>query len=130
MSVSQLSYFAEAAKQEEAEADDDMDGFQTDDEDEDDNGSDREMGIDAEDGDEVNSGKLGKLAQQVRGYNYEDLRNICMHILFKYRILGFSVCINAVLVCMFMSFNIGNPCNYNFSKFIIAIHLMFDIIHA
>ena len=42
--------------------------FQTDDEDEDDNGSDKEMGIDAEDGDEADSSKFTKLAEQVCGY--------------------------------------------------------------
>ena len=57
---------AEAAKEEEAEDDDDMDGFQTDDEDEDGNGSDKEMGVDAEDGDEADSITLRKLAEQVR----------------------------------------------------------------
>lgn len=43
-----------------------MDGFQTDD-DEDDggDGSDKEMGIDTEDGDEVDSIRLQKLAEQV-----------------------------------------------------------------
>lgn len=70
---SQLLYFVEAAKEEEEEEDDDdMDGFQTDDEVEDDSGSDREMGADAEDGDEAASSNLRKLADQVRGCNSED----------------------------------------------------------
>ena len=51
-----------------------MDGFQTDDDDEDGNGSDKEMGVDTEDGDEADSIKLKKLAEQVRGC--EDLQNI------------------------------------------------------
>lgn len=42
-----------------------MDGFQTDDEDEDVDGSDKEMGVDAEDGDEADSLRLQKLAAQV-----------------------------------------------------------------
>ena len=58
--------WAEAAKEEEAEEDDDdMDGFQTDDDEVDGDGSDKEMGIDAEDGDEADSIKLQKLAAQV-----------------------------------------------------------------
>ncbi|RYQ79056.1 hypothetical protein Ahy_Scaffold8g108542 isoform C [Arachis hypogaea] len=60
---------AEAIKEEEAEDDDDMDGFQTDDEDEDVNGSDKEMGVDAEDGDEADSMTLRKLAEQL--YNHQ-----------------------------------------------------------
>ncbi|KAH1200272.1 Importin beta-like SAD2 [Glycine max] len=44
---------AEAAKEEEAEDDDDMDGFQTDDEDEDGSGFDKEMGVDADDGEDT-----------------------------------------------------------------------------
>lgn len=56
---------AEAAKEEEAEDDDDMDGFQTDDDDEDGDGSDREMGVDAEDGDEADSIRFQRLAAQV-----------------------------------------------------------------
>ncbi|KAI4334803.1 hypothetical protein L6164_013512 [Bauhinia variegata] len=63
---------AEAAKEEEVEDDDDMDGFQTDDEDEDGNGSDREMGVDAEDGDEADSLKLKKLAEQARSFRPND----------------------------------------------------------
>lgn len=42
-----------------------MDGFQTDDEDEGGDGSDKEMGVDAEDGDEADSIKFKKLAEQV-----------------------------------------------------------------
>ncbi|XP_024026202.1 importin beta-like SAD2 isoform X1 [Morus notabilis] len=56
---------AEAAKEEEAEDDDDMDGFQTDDDDEDGDGSDREMGVDAEDGDEADSIRFQRLAAQL-----------------------------------------------------------------
>lgn len=41
-----------------------MDGFQTDDDEDD--GSDKEMGVDAEDGDEADSIRLQKLAAQVR----------------------------------------------------------------
>ncbi|XP_062170456.1 importin beta-like SAD2 [Alnus glutinosa] len=64
---------AEAAKEEEAEDDDDMDGFQTDD-DEDDcgDGSDKEMGIDTEDGDEVDSIRLQKLAEQAKAFRPND----------------------------------------------------------
>lgn len=42
-----------------------MDGFQTDDDEDDGDGSDKEMGVDAEDGDEADSIKLQKLAEQV-----------------------------------------------------------------
>jgi hypothetical protein len=59
------TYWAEAAKEEEAEDDDDMDGFQTDDEEDDGEGSDKEMGVDTEDGDEADSIRLQKLAEQV-----------------------------------------------------------------
>lgn len=63
------TYWAEAAKEEEAEDDDDgMDGFQTDDEDDDGDGSDKEMGVDTEDGDEADSVRLQKLAEQVYFY--------------------------------------------------------------
>ncbi|XP_048333366.1 importin beta-like SAD2 [Ziziphus jujuba] len=62
---------AEAAKEEEAEDDDEMDGFQTDDEDEDD-GSDKEMGVDAEDGDEADSLRLQKLAAQAKSFRPAD----------------------------------------------------------
>lgn len=58
-----LFIWTEAAKEEEAEDDDDMDGFQTDDEDDGD-GSDKEMG-DTEDGDEADSVRLKQLAAQV-----------------------------------------------------------------
>ncbi|KDO50573.1 hypothetical protein CISIN_1g001585mg [Citrus sinensis] len=63
---------AEAAKDEEAEDDDDMDGFQTDDEDDDGDGSDKEMGVDAEDGDEADSIRLQKLAAQARAFRPHD----------------------------------------------------------
>lgn len=42
-----------------------MDGLPTDDEDDDGEGSDKEMGVDAEDGDEADSIRLQKLAAQV-----------------------------------------------------------------
>ena len=58
-----ICVWPEAAKEEEAEDDDDMDGFQTDDDNGD--GSDKEMGVDAEDGDEADSIRLQKLAAQV-----------------------------------------------------------------
>lgn len=45
-----------------------MDGFQTDDEDEDGSGFDKEMGVDGEDGDEADNITLRKLAEQVRCY--------------------------------------------------------------
>ncbi|KAL5542858.1 hypothetical protein UlMin_010568 [Ulmus minor] len=63
---------AEAAKEEEAEDDDEMDGFQTDDEDEDDDGFEKEMGVDAEDGDEADSIKLQKLAAQAKSFRPTD----------------------------------------------------------
>ncbi|KAK8709517.1 hypothetical protein V6N13_060532 [Hibiscus sabdariffa] len=62
---------AEAANEEEAE-DDDMDGFQTDDDD-DANGTDKEMGVDAEDEDEADNIRLQKLAAQARAFRpYDD----------------------------------------------------------
>ncbi|XWS35270.1 hypothetical protein CRYUN_Cryun21dG0111700 [Craigia yunnanensis] len=61
---------AEAAKEEEAEDDDDMDGFQTDDDEGD--GSDKEMGFDAEDGDEADSIRLQKLAAQAKAFCAND----------------------------------------------------------
>lgn len=65
-------WMEEAAKEEEAEDDDDMDGFQTDDEDED-GDSDKEMGFDAEEGDEADSIKLQKLAARVCNCNFSFL---------------------------------------------------------
>ncbi|OIV91182.1 hypothetical protein TanjilG_30404 [Lupinus angustifolius] len=62
---------AETAKEEEAEDDDDMDGFLTDDDDEE-NGSDKEMGVDAEDGDEADSNKFRKLAEQAKSFRPDD----------------------------------------------------------
>ncbi|KAF9606113.1 hypothetical protein IFM89_023136 [Coptis chinensis] len=60
---------AEAAKQEDDDADDnEMDGFQTEDEDDDEEGSDREMGDEAEDGDEADSVRLQKLAAQAKAF--------------------------------------------------------------
>lgn len=55
----------EAAKDEEVEEDDEMDGYPSDEDDDEGDGSDKEMGFDAEDGDEVDSIKLQKLAAQV-----------------------------------------------------------------
>ncbi|OVA18810.1 Importin-beta [Macleaya cordata] len=63
---------AEAAKEEDGADDDDMDGFQTDDEDEDEDGSDKEMGVEAEDGDEADSVRLQKLAAQARSFRPAD----------------------------------------------------------
>ena len=65
--ITTLLFFdsTESAKEEEGEDDDDMDGLQTDDEDDDGDGSDKEMGLDAEDGDEADSIRLKKLAAQV-----------------------------------------------------------------
>ncbi|XP_050143019.1 importin beta-like SAD2 isoform X2 [Malus sylvestris] len=63
---------AEAAKEEEPEDDDEMDGFPTDDDDEYGDGSDKEMGLDAEDGDEVDSVKLQKLAAQAKSFRPSD----------------------------------------------------------
>lgn len=62
-----LDVCTEAEKEEAAEDDDDMDGFQTDDED-DGEGSDKDMGVDVEDGDEADSSRLQKLAAQVCGF--------------------------------------------------------------
>ncbi|KAK8663421.1 hypothetical protein V6N13_083241 [Hibiscus sabdariffa] len=62
---------AEAAKEEEAEDDDGMDGFESDD-DEDADGSDKEMGVDAEDGDEADSIRLQKLAAQAKAFRAND----------------------------------------------------------
>lgn len=63
---------AEAAKEEEAEDDDDMDGFQTDDDEDDGDGSDKEMGIETEDGDEADSIRLRKLAEQAKAFRPND----------------------------------------------------------
>ncbi|XP_027925863.1 importin beta-like SAD2 [Vigna unguiculata] len=63
---------AEAAKEEEAEDDDDMDGFQTDDEDEDGSGFDKEMGVDADDGDDADTITLRKLAEQAKSFRPND----------------------------------------------------------
>lgn len=63
-----LSFATEAAKEEEEdgeeEEDDDMSNFQSDDE-EDGDDTDKEMGVEAEDGDEAESLKLQKLAARV-----------------------------------------------------------------
>ncbi|KAJ8774330.1 hypothetical protein K2173_011579 [Erythroxylum novogranatense] len=63
---------AEAAKEEEAEDEDDMDGFQSDNEDDDGDGFDKEMGDDTEDGDEADSIKLQKLAAQAKAFRSHD----------------------------------------------------------
>ncbi|XP_043721911.1 importin beta-like SAD2 isoform X2 [Telopea speciosissima] len=60
-----------AAKEEEGD-NDDMDGFQTDDEEDDDDGSDKEMGVDAEDGDEDDTARLQKLAAQAKSFRPND----------------------------------------------------------
>ncbi|KAG5231929.1 hypothetical protein OIU78_015093 [Salix suchowensis] len=59
---------AEAAEEEAVDLDD-MDGFQTDD---DGDGSDKEMGVDAEDGDEADSIKLHNLAAQAKSFRHVD----------------------------------------------------------
>ncbi|KAJ9563508.1 hypothetical protein OSB04_008668 [Centaurea solstitialis] len=62
---------AEAEKEEPEEDDDDMnDGLQTDDDDDD--GSDKEMGVDDEDGDEADSLRLQKLAAQAKAFRSAD----------------------------------------------------------
>jgi hypothetical protein len=63
---------AEAAKEEEYEDEDDMDGFQTDDDEDNGDGSDKEMGLDAEDGDEADSKRLRKLAAQAKLFRPDD----------------------------------------------------------
>ncbi|XP_030467372.2 importin beta-like SAD2 [Syzygium oleosum] len=62
---------AEAEKEDEAEDDDEMDGFQTDDEDDEVDGS-EEMGVDAEDGDEADSIRFQKLAAQAKAFRPHD----------------------------------------------------------
>ncbi|XP_075085279.1 importin beta-like SAD2 [Nicotiana tabacum] len=63
---------AEAAKEDEAEDDDDMHGLQTDEDDDEDDGSDKEMGVDAEEGDEADSARLQKLAAQAKAFRSHD----------------------------------------------------------
>lgn len=63
----------EAAKELETEDDDDMNGLLSDEEDDVDD-SDKEMGVDAEDGDEANNKTLQRLAAQVC-YNQHDKSN-------------------------------------------------------
>ncbi|CAN4120945.1 unnamed protein product [Withania somnifera] len=63
---------AEAAKEDEAEDDDDMNELQTDEDDEDDDGSDKEMGDDTEEGDEADSTRLQKLAAQAKAFRSHD----------------------------------------------------------
>ncbi|XP_059277351.1 importin beta-like SAD2 [Lycium ferocissimum] len=62
---------AEAAKEDEAEDDDDMNGLQSD-EDDDEEGSDKEMGDDVEEGDEAESIRLQKLAAQAKAFRSHD----------------------------------------------------------
>ncbi|XP_066331549.1 importin beta-like SAD2 [Miscanthus floridulus] len=62
---------AEAKKQNEEGADD-MDGFDADEEDDDEVDSDKEMGLDDEEGDEVSSLQLQKLAAEARGFQPAD----------------------------------------------------------
>ncbi|KAK6930635.1 Importin-beta, N-terminal domain [Dillenia turbinata] len=69
--VAYKDQLAEAAKEEEAEDDDGIDGFQSDD-DEDGDGSDKEMGVDGEDGDEADSMTLKKLAAQASVFSRND----------------------------------------------------------
>lgn len=63
---------AEAAKEDEAEDDDDMNGLQTDEDDDEDDESDKEMGDDAEEGDEADSTRLQKLAAQAKAFRSHD----------------------------------------------------------
>ncbi|KAL1832759.1 hypothetical protein ACET3Z_002410 [Daucus carota] len=62
---------AEAAKELETEDDDDMNGLLSDEEDDVDD-SDKEMGVDAEDGDEANNKTLQRLAAQARAFRSND----------------------------------------------------------
>lgn len=62
---------AEAAKEDEAEDDDDMDGFQSDDEDEGD-GSDKEMGVDDDEADDADNVQLKRLAAQAKAFRQND----------------------------------------------------------
>ncbi|CAO2045785.1 unnamed protein product [Urochloa humidicola] len=62
---------AENKKQNE-EAEDDMDGFDADEEDDEEVDSDKDMGLDDEDGDEVSSLQLQKLAAEARGFQPAD----------------------------------------------------------
>ncbi|KAL8105776.1 importin beta-like SAD2 [Apium graveolens] len=63
---------AEASKEEEVEDIDDMGSFDEDDEDDDADASDKEMGIDAEDGDEASSARHKKFAAQASGFPSDD----------------------------------------------------------
>ncbi|CAN6244311.1 unnamed protein product [Urochloa humidicola] len=54
------------------EAEDDMDGFDADEEDDEEVDSDKDMGLDDEDGDEVSSIQLQKLAAEARGFQPAD----------------------------------------------------------
>ncbi|CAO2820514.1 unnamed protein product [Amaranthus hypochondriacus] len=60
---------AEAAKEEDVEDDDDMDGFQSDDEDD---GSDKEMGVDEDEGDEADSNHLSRLAARAKAFRPDE----------------------------------------------------------
>ncbi|GAB2272657.1 secondary alcohol dehydrogenase (SADH2) [Dionaea muscipula] len=70
--VAYKDQLAEAAKDDEAEDDDDMGGFQIDDEYDGDDGSDKEMGGEEEDGDEADNIRLQKLAAQAKAFRPED----------------------------------------------------------
>jgi cobalamin biosynthesis protein CobT len=62
---------AETTKDNEDE-DDDMDGWKTDDDEEEEDDSDKEMGVDTEDGDEADSQRLHRLAAQVHAGDEDD----------------------------------------------------------
>lgn len=87
-----LSSCLEAAKEDEAEDDDDMNGLQTDEDDDEDDGSDKEMGDDAEEGDEADSTRLQKLAAQVITLNCA-LNYVCSQLLVSVLLMLHSVCI-------------------------------------
>ncbi|XP_051118176.1 importin beta-like SAD2 [Andrographis paniculata] len=65
--VAESAKAEEEEEEEDGEDDDEMGTFQSDDDDDGD-GSDDEMGVDAEDGDEANSAKLQKLAAQAKAF--------------------------------------------------------------
>ncbi|KAG2658417.1 hypothetical protein PVAP13_1KG222700 [Panicum virgatum] len=69
--VAYKNQVAENKKQNEEDADD-MDGFDADEEDDEEVDSDKEMGLDDEDGDEVSSLELQKLAAEARGFQPAD----------------------------------------------------------
>lgn len=65
--VAYKEQIAEAAKNNEDE-DDEMDGWKTDDDEEEEDDSDKEMGVDTEDGDEADSQRLHRLAAQAKAF--------------------------------------------------------------